>query len=153
MGKLNGFSRLSEEKEGVSLPSEWIDEVVSILNQTYEDFCLNNSRAFKCYAESYPEELLVIASIVNPIETNKIPITFSLSVDLRNDSSKEMKKLLDSSINIIGNFIDIYIATESWDEFCSNWTYEEKKKFKFFYTVSRENIELTLEADKLLKSE
>ena len=65
--------------------------------------------------------------------------------------SKELKKLLNNSVNIIGNFIDIYISTESWDEFCSNWTFEEKKKTKFYYNVSRENIALTLEANKLLK--
>ena len=151
MSYLNIFSRISEDEVGTPLPEEWIKDVKLLLDTTYEDFCLNKARSFQCFGESYQKELLLIASIIDPLNKNSMPTTFSLSVNIESINSKDLEKVLKNSVNVIGGFIDIFIATESWDEFCSTWTFEKRKKIEFHYTVTRENITLSLEANKLLE--
>jgi hypothetical protein len=50
-----------------------------------------------------------------------------------------------------GMFFDEVFATEDWSEWEPNWQEVVWKDKKYFYKMTRENVTLTLEADRLLR--
>ncbi len=146
------FQRIDTETLPIELPIEWRNELKQSLLNIYGDHCLKRESTFDIYAYTFPTELLIIASFVG-LDPNKIPITLFLSADLNHKS--DPKKLFNSLIDNIGVFFDQYfqnIENEEWDEYVHEWQEEEINRQTFYYKVTRENIALTLEAERLLNS-
>jgi hypothetical protein len=51
---------------------------------------------------------------------------------------------------VVGLFFDEIFSNEEWDEFEPNWQEVSYKHETYFFKLSRENINLTLEANRLL---
>lgn len=147
------LSRKEHEITPVYLPKEWTDQVKQILLNVYGDRCIKDDKTFEVFALTYPTEAILFISYLDS-DNNQSPITLSLSVDLV--ESNDSKKILDTLINIAGEYFDIYFSEEKnseslWDGYVYEWEEEERNKLKFFYKISRENIALTIEANKLLE--
>ena len=75
----------------------------------------------------------------------------SSDLDEKTDTSKIMDTMFDSA----GVFFDSYFAREEeideiWDEYVLDWEESEFGSDKIFYKVTRENVGLSMEADRLL---
>lgn len=146
------FQRIDTEILPLELPEKWRQELKQSLLNVYGDHCLKNDKTFEVYAYTFPNELLIIASFVG-MNPSIIPITLFLSADL--NQKTDPKNLFDSLLDNIAVFFDQYfqnINNEDWDEYVYEWQEEVVNRQTFYYKVTRENIALTLEAERLLNS-
>jgi hypothetical protein len=133
------------------IPQDWLDGLSLILNETYETQCKENERDFDVYGQIYDEELLIIVSWHHTKDEFAAPITCFLSAEPEQMSSdKKVKDVQKHFTDIIGLFFDEIFNDSEWDGFEPNWQEVKYKTETYFYKISRENITLTLEANKLL---
>ncbi len=143
------LTRVEHDGEGKELPQEWKNKVKLLLNEVYEPQCKENDKHFEVFGEIYSNELLIIVSFVNFENLHSIPQTLFLSVDV--DEKTDFEKLLPSLVNISGLVFDQLFALGEEDyRYEENWQKEKVKETEFYYKISRENVALTLEANKLL---
>lgn len=141
------LSRYVQEKSGISFPTEWTQQFQAILSQTYESDLTKHAIKISVYAIGYSNEILLIVTLADS-EDRAIPVSYFASCDLNEKKAPltQLKILADS----VGIFLDQYFAEEDWNDFIDIWTDAELKDLKFYYKVVRENVGLTLEADRLL---
>lgn len=145
------LARKKNSKKGTNVPQDWLESLARLLNETYKSECKKFDRYFDVYGKIYPEELLVIVSWLPEKEEGLAPITCFLSCDLdQMNTEKKVKETQSNYMDIAGLFFDEIFAREDWDEFEPNWQEVSYKNQNYYYKLSRENINLTLEADRLL---
>lgn len=148
------LARKKSSKNGTSIPQDWIEGLARLLNETYSSECKQNSRYFDVLGQIYSEELLLIVSYLSEKDEYLAPITCFLSCEPEHiKEEKEVKETQQNFIDIIGLFFDEIFADQEWDEFEPSWQEVSYKKKAYFYKISRENVNLTLEANKLLGPE
>jgi len=145
------FGRKESSKTGKSIPQDWLDNLAQMLDETYAEECKKHDRYFDVYGQIYTEELLLVVSWLSEKDLTSAPVTCFLSCDPEqmNDETK-VKKTQQSYIDVVGLFFDEIFSTDDWTEFEPNWQEVSYKHENYFFKISRENINLTLEANKLL---
>lgn len=147
------LARKPDSTEGTLVPHEWTTSVADLLNGTYALECQKRDCVFDVYGQVFPSELLVIVSFIPTKTQTQAPVTCFLSSDTAQMTTpNERKKTQDLFIEIAGQFFDEIFANDNWSEWEPNWQEVEYDKHKYFYKLSRENIALTIEADRLLKA-
>lgn len=132
----------------IDLPQEWVDSVYELLQSTYQSKLSELGLDFKVYGKLYKSELLVIASLINPNDEKALPTSYFVSMDL--EDGQDHTKLLNTLVDSIGAFFDQFFADPSWMDYQDIWKEEAFKDLKPYVKVTRENIELTIQADQLL---
>lgn len=152
MGQLvKMLARKKTSTKGKDLPQDWVDHLALTLNETYEAECKKHNRVFDVYGQIYPEELLVIVSWLSQDQVTLAPVTCFLSCDPdQMNSEKKVKETQANYMDIAGLFFDEIFSRDDWDEFEPNWQEVTYKDQSYYYKLSRENINLTLEANRLL---
>lgn len=146
------LARKSSSIEGQLLPHEWTSKVADLLNGTYAVECQKRERVFDVYGQAFSEELLVIVSFLSVKGQVEAPMTCFLSSDAVSlSTAQELKTTQELFIEIAGQFFDEIFSTEHWGDWEPNWQEVEYQGKKYQYKISRENIALTIEADKLLR--
>ncbi len=139
------------DQPGEPLPRDWAESLAGLLNETYAAQCVARSRAFDVYGRVYPEELLVMVSFWDKNSPHEAPLTFSLSCDPGDIATPaKVKETQELYVEITGRFFDEVFASEEWDEWEPQWQEVRLKGYTFWYKMTRENVALTLEADRLL---
>lgn len=145
------LARLKTSKNGTPVPTDWIESLNRLLNETYKSECKQNGRYFDVYGQAYPDELLLIVSYLSEKDEYEAPITLFLSSDpdqIANvDKVKETQK---NYIDILGLFFDEIFADSEWNNFEPVWQEVTHLNQNYHYKITRENINATLEANKLL---
>jgi hypothetical protein len=141
-------SRKDQDKPLIKLPNDWLTELGELLNTTYKDFCDKKKKSFLVLGHTYPDEVVLIVSFLDEKSLGSIPITLILSADLNGKNKSD--ELLEVLVEFIGIFFDQAFSVEEWDDYNSNWEMDEIKGIKFYFTVSRENILLTIKANEIL---
>jgi len=150
------LARKKSSKVGKPLPSDWQESLSRLLNETYKKECQQEGRYFDVYGQIYPEELLLVVSWLSEKEQGVAPVTCFLSCEPDQMASEEkVKKTQADFIDLAGLFYDDIFSKEDWNDdevsmFEPNWQEVSHKNQNYFYKLSRENINLTLEADRLL---
>jgi hypothetical protein len=145
------LARKKTSKKGKNIPQDWLEGLSRLLNETYKTECKKHARYFDVYGQIFPEELLVIVSWLPEKEEGLAPITCFLSCDPdQMNSEKKVKETQAHYVDLAGLFFDEIFAKEDWDDFEPNWQEVSYKHQNYYYKLSRENINLTLEADRLL---
>lgn len=148
------LARKKTSKQGKTLPTEWLESLNRLLNETYKSECKQNGRYFDVYGQVYPEELLLTVSYLSEKDEYLSPITCFLSCEPDQMATAEkVSETQANFIDLVGLFFDEIFADSEWDEFEPVWQEVSHKNQNYFYKLSRENINLTLEADKLLGEE
>lgn len=148
------LARKKTSTTGVSVPQDWLEGLARILNETYKTECEKNKRYFDVYGQIFAEELLVIISYLSEKDPNSAPIACFLSCDPdQMNKENKVKETQANYIELAGLFFDEIFSSEDWDEFIPNWQEVTYKNQNYYYKISRENINLTLEANKLLGEE
>lgn len=145
------LARKKSSKSGTLLPTEWVESLNRLLNETYQSECKKNGRYFDVYGQVYPEELLLVVSYLSEKDEYLAPVTLFLSSDPDQIADEEkVKETQKNFIDIVGLFFDEIFADEEWDNFEPTWQEVTHKHQNYFYKLSRENINATLEANRLL---
>jgi hypothetical protein len=148
------FARKASSKDGKSVPKDWIESFSRLLNESYKKQCEEHSRYFDVYGQIYQEELVIVVSWLPDQDISIAPITCFLSCgpdQIKNE--KKVKETQSDFIDVVGLFFDEIFSSDEWSEFEPNWQELTYKQQNYFFKLSRENINLTLEADKLLGEE
>lgn len=143
------FSRKNEEQEGKDFPQEWTQEVYELLYQEFQSECESRGKNFFVMGKIFSDELVLIVSYLSEKNLQDTPISFFYSFNIFTE--KDVKKTLPKIFDIVVGFLDMYFSNEDEFEFTPYWLEETMGDTEFFYKVSRENIQLTLEAEELLK--
>jgi hypothetical protein len=148
------LARKITSKNGKVLPQDWAEGVARLLNETYQSECKQNSRYFDVFGQIYPEELLMIVSYLSEKDEYVAPITVFLSCDPDQIGTEDkVKETQKNFIEVVGLFFDEIFASDDWDEFEPNWQEVTHKNQTYFFKISRENLNATIEANKLLGPE
>lgn len=143
------FSRKYPDTTGTQLPQDWTDKARTALNTRFEAF--KEQYEFFVYAEVLPDELVLITSAVKR-DVLLSPITFFISVDISDQTSpKKSTKILGEMMDITELFFEETFEDENWSDYTPLWLETFAKEQNYFYKVTRENIYLTIEANKLLE--
>jgi hypothetical protein len=145
------LGRIKTSKNGNPIPLEWSESVARLLNESYKSQCEKEQRYFDVYGQVFSQELLLIVSYLPEKDNSLAPYTLFLSAGAEQISSEEkVKETQKNFIDITGLFFDEVFASSEWNEFEPNWQEITHNKETYFYKMSRENINATLEADRLL---
>ncbi|MBF0207051.1 MAG: hypothetical protein HQK53_09195 [Oligoflexia bacterium] len=162
------LSRKKHSVEGRNLSPVWIDKLETILNQVYKKDLGPKSLKLDVYAQHFPEELLLITSLTSMHEHVTTALSCFVSVDLDpstqtpgaetiSDSSdlhnfeRYLNNLLDASgIFWDQHFANIASAANGPVEFNTDWEEFNYNGLSLHYKISRENIGLSLAADRLI---
>lgn len=145
------LARNKTSKNGKPLPQDWLESLSRLLNETYGSECKRNGRYFDVYGQVYAQELLLVVSYLSEKDEYLAPITLFLSCDP--DQIANADKVTETQKNFIdvaGLFFDEIFADDEWDDFEPGWQEVTHKHQNYWYKLSRENINATLEANKLL---
>jgi len=145
------LARKHQEEKGASIPQEWTQKVEDVLTSAYEKEIQEKKRKFEVFGSLFTDELLLVVSFVDSSDMTSLPVSCFLSMDI-NDKS-DIKKLLDYLVNVSGMVFDYLFAQESLEEYGENWAEEKLNNEIVFYKISRENVAITLEADKWLEQQ
>ena len=145
------LARKKTSKVGKALPLDWKEGLSRMLNETYKVECKQNGRYFDIHGKAYPEEFLVAVSYLSETDEYLAPITLFLSSEPEQIANEDgVKETQKNFIDIIGLFFDEIFADQEWDQFEPAWQEVQHKDTSYFYKISRENINATMEADRLL---
>jgi hypothetical protein len=146
--------RKSTSKSGKAFPLDWIEGLARLLNETYKTECKQNGRYFDLYGQVYQEELLLIVSYLSENDEYLAPISLFLSsAPEQITTPSKVKETQENFIDLVGLFFDEIFEQEEWNEFEPLWQEVTHKNQQYFYKITRENINATLEANRLLGSE
>lgn len=143
-------SRKDQNQDLTKLPNNWLRDLGELLNSTYKDQCDKKNKSFLVLGHTYPDEVVLIVSFLDEKSLGSIPVTLILSADL--DEKNKSDELLEVLVEFIGIFFDQVFSSEEWDDYNPNWEMEEIKDLKIYFTVSRENILLTIKANGILEN-
>jgi hypothetical protein len=145
------IARKKSSKSGQALPTDWIESLNRLLNETYNSECKEKSRYFDVYGQVFSEELLLVISYLSEKDEYLAPITLFLSSDALHLSDESKVKVTQKNfIEIAGLFFDEIFSSDDWNEFEPNWQEVIHDKETYHYKISRENLNATIEANKLL---
>lgn len=145
------LARKKTSKNGKPIPQDWAEGVARLLNDSYKGECKQNGRYFDVFGQIYPEELLMVVSYLSEKDESLSPITLFLSCEKEQISTPDkVKETQKNFIDVAGLFFDEIFGNEEWNEFEPNWQEVTHHHQNYFYKISRENINATIEADRLL---
>lgn len=143
------FARKEQTEHEIMLPDSWAQAVRETLQEAYHQECVAHGLVFDVVGATFPDELVIGLTLINPQQLKSAPHTLLLSADLTDGVAGE--KLLKTLIDQSSHFFDIFFSTKDKDElYEANWQDAQGTPVPFYYKVSRENLRLTLEANKIL---
>jgi len=137
------------------LPQEWQASLVKTLNQIYDDKIKRDDSSFFVFGQIFDEEVLIIISYIYN-DLSKSPKTIFISKelnDLGKSSQMNIKKLFDNIVDFSGLILDEILLSTDWSEYEINWQEYTFSQEKFYYKITRENVLLTLQAEKIIGGE
>ncbi len=145
------LARRKSSKSGSPIPIDWLEGLGRLLNEAYKTECKQNARYFDVFGEIFSEELLVVVSYLSEKDEYVAPVTLFLSCDPEQmETEVKIKETQENFIELAGLFFDELFGDEEWDSFEPAWQEVTHKSQNYFFKLSRENINATIEANKLL---
>lgn len=149
------LARNEESIDYKSLPEKWQKEAQALITDAFVEECEEHHKKIELFNFLYPTELLVIASVLDKTSAAAIPYSCFLSVELTEKTKVEkIQKELTDCLGLILEELFSSLRNEDalLEEVSDLWTDFETAGSgnKFYYKINRENIQLTLEADRLL---
>lgn len=145
------LARNKKSKGGKVIPQDWSEGLSRLLNETYKSEAKKQGRYFDVYGQIFSEELLVIVSWLSEKDEYIAPVTLFLSCDPdQMNSEKKVKETQENFVALAGLFFDEIFSDEEWNEFEPVWQEVSHNNQNYWYKITRENINATLEANKLL---
>jgi len=143
------LSRKGHEKATYSFPEVWTDQLIKELENLFEDQLKEHKKQFAIFAQAYPDEVILIASLLDKKDQFAAPVTLFISNDLTQKDDAE--DILNFMVDAIGIIFNEYFSAPDDIEYFDDWNKIELKKLKAFYKINRENVGLTIMANKLLE--
>jgi hypothetical protein len=145
------FSRKEQKQTPKYLPESWSQEVEGLLASSYEEQLEDERKSFYVFGLTYPDEFVLMATFADVNDSSGIPVTYVASIDIGQNS--DMANIVDAIVDSVGVFFDQVFSTDDWSDYQAQWEETTFKGLDFYYRSTRENVALTLEANRLLGDE
>lgn len=147
------FSRHNERVEiANNIPSSILESIKNLVLGSFQKEFIKKGYDLEVFGELYDDEIVLIFSLENTNENSSKTLSLFISQDL--DKDYKIEKKIDHLVSSSSEFFEI-ITTKSEEEivdlYSPRWQESDLKKENFHYKISRENIKLTIEANKLLQ--
>jgi len=147
------FSRhINREEKPSQIPTEILNFIDKLIDETFKESFSKKNLKLSVFGELYENEIVLIFSLVNSTDSSLNTISLFISDDI--SPTTKLEKTVDSLINSSSEFFET-VTSSTKDEIDSlyspRWQQAESPTESFYYKVSRENIALTIEANKLLE--
>ena len=146
------FSRFDDRVEKANpLSLELVNFIQNLIQETFEENLKNKGLDLQVYGETYDNEIVLIFSLLNSKDSTANTISLFISDDISQESKIEEK--IDFLINSSSDFFETICSSteeELVEIYSPRWQETKLSTNNFYYKISRENIILTIEANKLL---
>ena len=146
------FSRKDEvDNKSNPIPEKLLEFINKIIADTFEKSFSDKGLELKVFGELYDDEIVLIFSLQKKEDPNLNTISLFISDDI--EANSKLEKKVDHLINSSSEFFETIIQsseTELLEIYTPRWQETDLPKDNFHYKISRENIELTIQANKLL---
>lgn len=146
------FSRhTNREEKPNQIPTEILSFIDKLIEETFEKSLSQKNLDLNVYGELYENEIVLIFSLMKKHDTKLNTISLFISDDIT--PTTKLEKTVDSLINASSEFFETVSLSseENLDDLYSpRWQKADSTSENFHYKISRENILLTIEANKLL---
>ena len=142
------FSRIKNTSPSL-LPEELINAINSIINDSFGEQFSNKNLMLSSYGEMYENEIVLILSLIGHLNDTSISLFMSDEIDEKTNLKDKIDQLVNSSSEFFEKFIH-GTDEEILDMYTSDWQKADFPAADFYYKISRENIQLTIQANKLL---
>lgn len=147
------FNRKNHDSEGVLIEESWKEDFIGILNDTFKDKKATPQYLFDAYGKVYGDEIVVAACYYNGANMNEIPVSIIVSFEMDEKSKKNIKKIFSDMMDLTGLFFEEFFDNPEFTDYEPEWQHHSFKKNDYYFKVTRENIALSLEAERLLKED
>lgn len=146
------FFRKYEEIMGIHYPQQWRDKVSETFNAYFSEESIIKEHVFQSFGFHHIDETVIIISLV-PFSEITSPVSLFISKDLSENekkSERDFNKAKDNILDIAGIILKELIKDFDNLEYILNWTEYEFRKEKYFYKITRENIDLSIKTEEIL---
>ena len=143
------FSRKNHPEYSSLIPPEVLTTITDLINESFEKSFKERNLTLESYGELYEDEIILVLSLSTTTLENTISLFISDDFTQKDDLKEKINYLVSSS----SEFFEIFINSsdeEIIELYSPDWKETELSKKNFFYKISRENIKLTMEANKIL---
>ena len=149
------FSRHNERAEiANNIPSTILDSIKKLVLDSFQKEFNKKGYELDVFGELYDDEIVLIFSLEKASENSSKTLSLFISQDL--EKNNKIEKKIDHLVSSSSEFFEI-ITTKNEDEivelYSPRWQKSDLNQENFHYKISRENIKLTLEANKILQGE
>jgi len=148
------YFRRFEEEQGSAFPEKWQNKINSSFEDYFKGKLKRSNFSFQSHGFLHADEVITVITYQKH-QSASSPISLIISQDLKQKDleAKKLDKIKDTLLDISGIiFQDIFRSLESdEDVYLNHWASYEYKKQDYFYKITRENPDLTIEANKLLE--
>lgn len=137
---------------GTVLPNEWNEALVKELSEVYKDQAIQDNSFFDVYGEFFTKELTLVISYLDHANLTAAPHTLKISAETNLDDPK-LKNILSSVIKLASSILDDTFSGSQiiWET--TDWIHNPFDGQNLYYQLSRENLSLSIQAEKILQSE
>ena len=139
-----------------NFPPEWTQQTAQLLCQTYSELCQQTQREFDVHGQIYADEMLLMICLSQKNNQNGLPLSFFVSLDLPStpapqDSEQLLNHLMDFSGTLLDEILPKWQTTDDpTTVYSPHWQEYQYQSDKYYFKITREDIALTLEANRLL---
>ena len=147
------FFRKYEEVMGIAFPKEWSQSVSLSFGEYFKDKLDFRYASIQSYGFHHIDEFVIIISYVSEEEL-KSPVSIFISKDLEEkekSSEREFKKAKDAVLDIAGIMLNDLCENIFDVDYTLRWTEYDFRKQKYHYKITRENIDLTIKTEEILR--
>ena len=145
------FSRKDRNEAPSLIPAEILSPIKNLLTETFSSNLEKSNYKLDLYGEIYADEIIIIFSLIDMNKSDGN--TISLFISDEYDQKSNLEEKINSIVNASSEFFEIIFSSSEeklLEIYRPNWERTDLPKNNFYYKISRENIKLTIEANKLL---
>jgi hypothetical protein len=152
--KKNLVSKNSPTSHGVSFPEQELENINRCFEEQFSQLypISMEDKTFQTYGHIFADEILLIVTLISD-KNAKSPVSIFISKEVSNQLTEDensAKKAIETMVELAGIFFDDVLSHKDWNNYTHAWAEEDYKNSTYFIKTTRENIELTLQANQLL---
>lgn len=146
------FSRHNEREETANnIPPAILESIKTLIVDSFQEGLKKQGLTLDVFGELYDNEIVLIFSLEKGTESNVKTISLFISKDI--ETTEKLEKTVDHLVSSSSDFFEMITeksAEDLFEIYSPRWQKSELENQNFYYKISRENINLTIEANKLL---
>lgn len=150
------YSRKDSTQFPVEIPPKHFAHFEKAIDEVFGTKINQRGETATIHGLLYPGEFVIGLCFHNQSQQTQTPTSFIISIDIeqkerdQEDQKLPNEKVLQILMDFLGLMTEQYLSEDEWTDYLQKWEFEEFQKLQIYYLISRDNIPLTLQANRLL---